>query len=63
MKGQIDEPVYAEANNNFLKEVSSFGTTLVSRLGTTLNILLNVTWRSLQVFTSLELGRAASKTF
>ena len=63
MKGQIDEPIYAEANNNFLKEVSSFGTTLVSRLGTTLNILLNVTWRSLQVFTSLELGRAASKTF
>ena len=61
MKGQIDEPIYAEANNNFLKEVSSFGTTLVSRLGTTLNILLNVT--SLQVFTSLELGRAASKTF
>lgn len=46
MKGQIDEPIYTEANNNFLKDASSFGTTLVSSLGTTLNILLNVksTW-------------------
>ena len=51
MKGQIDEPVYAEANNNFLKEVSSFGTTLVSRLGTTLNTLLNVKSAILQVLT------------
>ena len=42
MKGQIDEPIYAEANNNFLKEVRSFGTTLVSPLGTALNILSNV---------------------
>ena len=42
MKGQIDEPIYAEANNNFLKEVSSFVTTLVSLLGTALDILSNV---------------------
>ena len=35
MKGQTDEPIYAEANNNFLKEVSSLRTTLVSGLGTT----------------------------
>ena len=36
MKGQTDEPIYAEANNNFLKDVSSLRTTLVSGLGTTL---------------------------
>ena len=35
MKGQTDEPIYAEANNNFLKEVRSLGTSLVSRLETT----------------------------
>ena len=42
MKGHIDEPIYAEANNNFLKDVSSFGTTLIGSLGTALNILSNV---------------------
>lgn len=48
MKGQTEETIYAEANNNFLKEVSSFETILVelsilvSDLRTTLNISLNV---------------------
>ena len=42
MKGQTDETIYAEANNNFLKEVSSLRPTLVSSLGTTSKILLNV---------------------
>lgn len=38
MKGKTDEPIYAEANNNFSKEVSDLGTTLVSGLRTTLYI-------------------------
>lgn len=30
MKGQTDEPIYAEANNNFAKGVSGLGNTVVS---------------------------------
>ena len=65
MKGQTDEPIYAEANNNFLKDVSSLRTTLVSGLGTTLKkftkrqIYLTLTLS----FSSLVQGRAADKTF
>ena len=42
MKEQTDEPIYAEANNNFAKDVSGLGTTAVSGLGTALIILLNL---------------------
>ena len=58
MKEQTDEPIYAEANNNFLKEVSSFGTPLVRGLRTTLNILLNVNFTEglLESFHVIRIG-------
>ena len=40
MKGQTEEPIYAEANNNFSKEVTGSANTLIFRQTPNLKVAL-----------------------